>query len=178
MSLVTIVPMHLDDQHALVDRLRDRIERTFHLLTRVRAPWFDPESAFDASRGQHNANVLLRHLLSDPSEKAAKILGVTSRDLFCPALSYIFGEAQLDGRVAVVSIDRLRNEAYGLPPDDQLLSERLGKEAIHELGHTYGLLHCRDTACVMHPSTYAEQIDFKSASFCSACRRSLDAHGG
>ncbi len=175
MPFVNVVPIYLSDRLTLVDQLRDCIERTFRLTTRLRAPWFDPENAFDSSRGQYNANELLRQLLSDPFDEASKVLGVVSRDLFCPVLTYIFGEAQLDGRAAVVSIERLRNEAYGLPPDDKLLRERLEKEATHELGHTYGLLHCRNTACVMHPSIYAEQIDFKSAGFCSACRRCLDA---
>ena len=177
MPIVSIVPMYFSEREALVRPLSDCIRRTFHVTVHVRKPWFDPQFCFDASRGQYNARVLLGRLLTDPDDEQSRILGVISHDLFCPALTYVFGEAQLAGRASVVSIERLRNEAYGLPPDDQLLCERLQKEAIHELGHTYGLLHCRNTACVMHSSIYAEQIDFKSASFCSECRKSLDTHG-
>jgi archaemetzincin len=173
MSFFNIVPIYLSDRLALLSQLNDCIEQTFHVPVRVRAPWFDAETAFDASRGQYNSTVLLGQLLSDPAQDAARVLGVTSLDLFSPALTYVFGEAQLNGRAALVSIERLRTEAYGLPADEALLHERLEKEAIHELGHTYGLVHCLDAACVMHSSSYAEQIDFKSAHFCTPCRRNL-----
>jgi archaemetzincin len=59
---------------------------------------------------------------------------------------------------------------YGLPPDPGLLAARLEKEAIHEVGHTLGLVHCTDGACVMHASTYVEEIDLKDAQFCASCR--------
>ena len=129
--------------------------------------------SFDAPRRQYNSRVLLGQLLSAPGDDDSRILGVTSCDLFFPVLQYVFGEAQLGGRAALVSIERLRNEAYGLPPDDRLLGERLKKEAGDRLGHTYGLVHCPDAACVMYPSTYAEQIDFKSVRFCTGCRARL-----
>lgn len=173
MSFLSVVPIYLSGRQALVSRLGECLERTFHMAVRVRAPWFDPEVAYDASRGQYNSHLLLGQLLSDPVGDAVKNLGVTSLDLFSPALTYVFGEAQVNGRVAIVSIERLRTEAYGLPADDVLLGERLEKEAIHELGHTYGLVHCRDAECVMHTSPQAEQIDFKSPHFCTACLRTL-----
>jgi archaemetzincin len=175
MPLISIVPIYLADRPDLIRHLRECVERTFRAQVSLRTPWFDPETCFDPSRGQYNAGALLRHLLTDGHEAASRILGVISRDLFCPALAYVFGEAQLSGRAAVVSIARLRTEAYGLPRDDRILGERLRKEAIHEIGHTCGLLHCRDTSCVMHPSTYAEQIDVKSAQFCSGCLERLNA---
>ncbi|NJL28082.1 MAG: hypothetical protein HC897_09370 [Thermoanaerobaculia bacterium] len=75
----------------------------------------------------------------------------------------------MPGRAAVASIHRLHSELYGLPADPVLLGERAEKELIHELGHTYGLVHCPDPDCVMHASTYVEDIDLKTASFCSGC---------
>lgn len=101
-------------------------------------------------------------------------MGVTSVDLFVPVLTFVFGEAQLDGKAAVVSSFRLRDELYGLPKNPERLKERLTKEAIHELAHTFGLVHCREPECVMHSYTYAEEIDFKSKDFCSACSILLD----
>ena len=56
-----------------------------------------------------------------------------------------------------------------MPPNPQPLRERLEKEAVHDLGHTFGILHCRDPLCVMHSYTYAEEIDIKSKDFCKAC---------
>lgn len=173
MSSIIVVPIYLEDKQGLVTHLTSCIQRTFHVPVRIRPVWFDPQRAFDALRGQYNSNELLRQLLSDPGPQSAKIIGVISRDLFSPALTYVFGEAQLSGRAATVSIERLRTEVYGLPSNARVLQERLEKEAIHELGHTYGLVHCRDGTCVMHPSTWAEQIDLKSAHFCMRCLTAL-----
>jgi archaemetzincin len=100
---------------------------------------------------------------------------VVDEDLFIPILTYVFGEAQLNGRVAVISSHRLLNERYGLPADPGLAFDRLLKEAVHELGHVFGLLHCQDRECAMHISTYVEDIDLKSAALCTPCRRQLAA---
>ena len=72
------------------------------------------------------------------------MLGVTDRDLFIPILTYVFGEAQLGGRAAVVSTARLVEDVELFGP--QLLVERLAKEAVHEVGHAFGLLHCATRA--------------------------------
>ena len=109
-------------------------------------------------------------LLRDAPRDTARVLGVTAVDLFIPVLTFVFGEAQLEGRAAVVSTYRLDSEIYGLPADPELLFERLCKEAVHELGHTYDLMHCHESRCVMLSSTYVEEIDLKSDQFCSRCR--------
>jgi archaemetzincin len=171
---LSLVPIYLSDRPQLLAQLAAQLERTFSLAVEQRAPWFDPELAFDPSRGQYRSTVLLEQLLADPTDGPVRILGVTSVDLFIPVLTYVFGEAQLAGPAAVVSIHRLRSEVYGLPADPALLIERATKEAIHELGHTYGLLHCAEPRCVMRSSTYAEEIDLKSGELCAACRRRLD----
>ncbi|NUN68467.1 MAG: archaemetzincin family Zn-dependent metalloprotease [Bacteroidetes bacterium] len=128
-------------------------------------------AVLDDSRGQYNSTDILRSLLERPLPEQCKIVGVTSVDLFVPVLTYVFGEAQLDGTAAVVSTYRLDNVMYGLPADPVLFYERVLKETVHELGHTYGLVHCRDIDCAMHASTAVEDIDVKGASLCPACRR-------
>jgi archaemetzincin len=100
----------------------------------------------------------------------ARNLGVTACDLYVPVLTFVFGEAQLDGNCAVVSTARLADEHYGLPPNPILLRERLVKEAAHELGHTFGLRHCVDWRCVMASSHAVERLDIKSFDFCKGCR--------
>ena len=77
----------------------------------------------------------------------------------------------------VVSAHRLRQEFYGLPTDPELLHERLLKEALHELGHTYGLRHCPDYTCVMSASNGVERIDLKRAEFCPACTQLIPSDG-
>jgi archaemetzincin len=182
MSL-TIVPIYLGNQLELLDLLTERLGSVLGLRVQVRRPWFETELSYDPSRGQYSSTLLLTQLLSEPAQPGEqdaedahpetpgpdRVLGVASVDLFIPVLTYVFGEAQLGGHAAVVSIHRLRSEAYGLPPDPGVLRTRLLKEAIHELGHTFGLVHCRKSECVMHASTYVEEIDLKSADFCDRC---------
>jgi archaemetzincin len=168
-ALLYLVPLLWPAESSLLVRLRARLEQTFTCEVVARTPRFDPEASFDSSRGQYNSTGLLESLLDEPSAAGSRILGVASVDLFIPILTFVFGEAQLGGRAAVVSTYRLDNAHYGLPDNEALLLERLAKEANHELGHTHGLIHCADTTCVMHSSTYVEDIDVKSARFCSAC---------
>jgi archaemetzincin len=135
----------------------------------------DPSSAFDAYRNQYNSTVLISALQNRFTRRAGKILGVTGIDLFVPVLTFVFGEAQLDGQVAVVSSHRLEDSFYGLASDRELTEKRLLKESIHELGHAFGLVHCSDYLCVMHSSTGVDEIDVKTEHFCVSCRLQLSA---
>jgi archaemetzincin len=94
---------------------------------------------------------------------------VTDLDLFIPIFTFVFGEAQVGGGVALMSTHRLHQEFYGLPEDTRLLFARAEKEAVHELGHTYGLAHCRSFDCVMHFSNSVEQVDLRPGDFCQSC---------
>lgn len=174
MGVLHIVPIHPGTSRDLLAPLAAKLAQVFGLPTTLHLPSFDPELAFDSSRGQYNSRILLAQLLHDKPQGATRILGVTAVDLFIPVLTYVFGEAQLDGPAAVVSAYRLDSQIYGLPPNRSLLFERLSKEAIHELGHTYHLIHCRRHPCVMISSTYVEDIDQKSDRFCAVCLRNVE----
>ncbi len=128
---------------------------------------------YSADRAQYNATLILAGLLRLLPDPHAKIVGITSVDLFIPVLTFVFGQAQLDGPGALVSTHRLHSEYYGLPGDEERLEERTIKEVVHEAGHTFGLIHCHDYDCVMHASTYVEDVDLKSTRFCSSCESLL-----
>ena len=106
-----------------------------------------------------------------PSTPDARELGVTVGDLYVPLLTFVFGEAQVDGSCATVSTARLRKEFYGLPADEALLRERLLKESLHELGHTFGLRHCADWRCVMASSYGRRGSTSRSGQFGRAGRK-------
>jgi archaemetzincin len=158
----------------LVEHLAAALARTFHTPCRIRPQTLDIDFARDQGRGQHHSTAILQRLerIADPS---ARLLAVTSADLYVPVLTFVFGEAQLEGGCAIVSTARLHEEFYGLPARDDLLRERLLKEAVHEVGHTFGLRHCPDWSCVMASSHAVEVLDIKSADFCRMCRKPISA---
>jgi archaemetzincin len=134
----------------------------------------EPADAFDVERLQYSSPVFMRALAARAQETGSRLLGITERDLFIPMLTFVYGQAQLNGPVALVSTARLRQEFYGFPGDDQLFSQRLRKEVAHETGHTLGLVHCPDKSCAMSLSTSILYVDRKNPGFCESCRRVLD----
>jgi archaemetzincin len=152
-----------------LDHISHTLKRIFHLPVDVTGGNLDIDRAFDGSRRQYNSTALISHILASTRCDGKKILGLVDVDLFVPVLTFVFGEAQFTGCAAVVSSFRLGNQFYGLESDTILLRDRLEKEIVHELGHTFGLYHCKHFDCVMRSSTYVEEIDLKSVELCTAC---------
>ena len=146
-----------------------RIPKVFGIPSASIEPAVDLRGAFDNKRMQYNSTFLLGELLKVVPSEDSKLIGITDQDLFIPVLTHVFGEAQLDGQVAVASCYRLRNSFYGRPDDPDTELKRLEKEVFHELGHTFNLKHCANYSCVMHSSTFVEDIDVKNAEFCPTC---------
>lgn len=157
---------------ALLARLASELQTRLGVPCTVRSDTLDATFAVDYLRnGQCHSTAILRKLMDLPTSPSPNtvVLGVTRADLYVPILSFVFGEAQLDGGAAVISSFRLREEFYGLPSDYARLEERLLKEALHEIGHTRGLRHCDDWRCVMSSSHRVERVDLKESEFCPTC---------
>jgi archaemetzincin len=137
--------------------------------------FFDIDPYFDPSRNQYNGNQLLLRIDQKSDQSNCKTVGLFNVDLFIPILTFIFGQAYLGGKSAIASAYRLANERYGLSHDEELFRERFSKEIIHELGHSFGLIHCHNPGCVMQSSTYVEDIDQKSLHLCITCRNKINA---
>lgn len=129
-----------------------------------------PAQAFNPQRGQYRANVLLDQARRKRSEH---VLAVTSLDLYAGNLNFVFGLAELPGKAAVISFYRLHFAA-----DGERFKSRAVKEAIHELGHTFGLRHCTNPRCVMTFSNSLADTDRKATRFCIECARKLAAQTG
>lgn len=155
--------------HDLLGAVRHQAERVFRVTARAWLGHERPTDAFDARRQQHSSTRILKWLLETRPRQAAKVVGITDVDLFIPILTFVYGEAQLGGRAAVVSTARLASDD-GFRPDPGLLTSRLAKECVHELGHTFGLIHCSTPACVMARSVNLVQVDAKDPSLCHDCQ--------
>lgn len=175
MQGITILPW--DCKHLpLVERLQADLERYLNLPVTVH-PLRDPlDFAFDSRRSQYNSSRIIERVGELHPSAGGKTMALVDVDLFLPVLTYVFGEAHLNGTTGVVSCARLRNEFHGRPADPGAFYERLLKEMVHELGHTFGLRHCAVADCVMFSSHDLEDTDAKDHRFCTACRdRFLEA---
>lgn len=169
--MITVVPVG-EVKSGVLEILRQALAEAFGQRTWVGDGIKLPMEGRDQRRGQYISTVLLAELPSPPNLND-RVLGVADVDLFAPGLNFIFGEADIAGRRALISIIRLRQEFYGLPKNENLFQERTVKEAVHELGHTFGLEHCPNRACVMHFSNSLPDTDAKGWSFCPACSRKV-----
>jgi archaemetzincin len=133
----------------------------------------EPQYAYDERRFQYDALALLQAVGSMPFDQYEKVIGVLDVDLFIPILTHVFGEAEQDGRYALVSLHRLRRNSDGSNPPMPLLLERTAKVALHELGHLYSLVHCTDSKCLMHFSGGLQTLDEIPLYFCRYCSRYL-----
>ncbi|WP_423129259.1 archaemetzincin family Zn-dependent metalloprotease [Gaoshiqia sp. Z1-71] len=153
------------------------VEHEFLIPVKIKEGYLDLSEFYDPARKQYDANRLLKEIELNFASDRAKTIGIFNVDLYIPILTYIFGQAFLNGRCGIVSVYRLRNERYGMKPDEQAFTDRIRKEVIHELGHAFGLIHCIHSTCVMRSGTYVEDIDQKSWSFCPKCRNELKNSG-
>ena len=158
---------------ALLAPVRDRVAGEFACEVTLRDAAARPVGTWDPKRRQHASREVLRWLVSQLDAVDGRLMGITDVDLFMPVLTFVFGEAQLEGRAAVISSARLVE-----PADRALTTARLAREAVHELGHTFGLLHCdgadgtgrRARPCVMSRSASVRAVDAKSPHLCAQCR--------
>lgn len=149
------------------EELREALAARFHREIERGRPKEIPESGFDGSRNQYLAGAFLGELRAEAKSKDVKYLGVTEVDLFSRGLNLVFGQADVGGSAAIISLARLHPEGLdGGAGEPELRRDRVLTEAVHELGHTFGLQHCRDKYCVMHFSRALPDTDLKSADFC------------
>lgn len=161
-------------EEGLLEAIAEAVERTFDRPCRVGEGLVEPTYAYDRRRKQYRVGEILLRLRRLDAPRAYRLLGLVDGDCYTPGLNFVFGQAMAGGRDAVVALPRLRQEFYGLPEDESLFQERAIKEAVHELGHTYGLGHCPNPRCVMYFSNSLADTDIKGAAFCERCRGELD----
>lgn len=165
---ITLKPLGKVDGE-VIKKLGEKVNLVFHCPVEIKAGFSYVAYAYNLERRQYLASKLLDSLNAPPREKEEKVVGIVDVDLYAPRLNFVFGEADISSGVVIVSLCRLRQEYYGLPPDNDLFIERATKEVVHELGHTFGLGHCPNAKCIMHLSNCLADTDWKDATFCPEC---------
>ena len=158
-----------DPDPELSKQISHEVQRIFGFPTEIMPLLQDVDFALDTARNQYHSTLILEKLANRAPPNAFKILAITHVDLFIPILTHVYGEAQLGGTACIVSTFRLKE---ALPPmkAQEVFLQRLVKEAIHELGHTFNLRHCPEHACIMHYCRTERDVDQKSDDLCRYCK--------
>lgn len=157
-----------DFEAGLFESLSHKISRIFRCRIEEVSLLQNIEFAFDETRDQYHSTRILEELANRAPDSAIKVLAITDVDLFIPILTHVYGEAQLGGKACMISTYRLKDGLSPMEPQEEFLG-RVFKEAIHELGHTFNLLHCQDHTCIMHYCRSEDDVDRKSEELCRYC---------
>ena len=162
-----------DVTHDLLGPICEEIKRIYGYPTEVLSLLDDLEFAFHPNRNQYHSTPILEQLAQKAPAGAIKVLALVEVDLFIPILTHVYGEAQLGGTACIVSTVRL-NEGHSYLSMQEPFLSRIVKEAVHELGHTFQLRHCREHTCLMHYCRNESDVDRKSDQLCRYCKVLLD----
>lgn len=158
-----------------VDIVERALRAVYDLEVTVRAPEPLPSAAYYPQRARYRAEKLLAHLESVTDATTFRTLGLVSVDISTTKGKIadwgILGLATIDGRVGVLSSFRCRRRSKG----PAHVAERLGKTAVHELGHTLGLLHCPTFGCLMEDGKGSVLTTDHERDLCARCRRRLSS---
>lgn len=176
MEKIYLIPIgHIDS--TLLLQLASYLETKFPYTCVIGSRLDIPPVAFNVERSQFLASAILEEMKSHQPQDAVRILGVTDVDLYVPDLNFVFGLADVPEPAALISVCRLWQEFYGLERDEKLFRSRMKKEAIHELGHSFGLAHCQNPQCVMSFSNSLIDTDRKGEAFCDDCQKQIKIPG-
>jgi archaemetzincin len=170
---IILITLSSIDEHVLTV-LKQNLEPTFKCKVESTIKIANLNFTYNRRRNQYSSSQLLSRLRNTSKGPDDKIVGIVDVDLFSPGWEFIFGEAEINSGIATLSFFRLQPENYGLRPDLKLFELRVVKEAIHELGHLFGLGHCENPNCAMYFCTSLTDVDSKQQTFCSKCQRELN----
>jgi len=168
MQKIYVVPLDVSDSE-LIEKIIHELRKLLHIHVYSEHIKLNHHQSFSSDRNQYYSTKIISQAIPLTEAYDGKVILVTESDLFIPIFTYVFGEAQLNGKHSIVSLCRLHEEFYTGRTNDNLLFERTMKEVLHELGHNYGLYHCSNWDCVMHSSTSVEEVDIKGGFYCEKC---------
>ena len=160
------------DAH-LIGRLKSSLETTFDCSLEIRYKLNNLKYAYDRRRNQYISPGLLFRLNRIKRSSGDKILGVVNVDLYSPEYDFVYGEADVNAGVATFSTYRLISENPNNQSDDHIFEERVIREATHEVGHLFGMDHCKNSRCLMRTCTCLSEVDEAGNVFCTDCMKKL-----
>jgi len=136
-----------------------------------------PKSAYYPKRARYRAEKLLEFLKPRMPADGFRILGLTGVDISTTKGKIedwgILGLATIDGAACVLSSFRCKRRAKNA----EHARIRLGKVAVHEIGHTFGLDHCPNRGCLMEDGGGSVLTTDREYDLCTRSRKQLLDHG-
>jgi len=170
---ICIIPIGTIDNEILRYTQKE-LEDRLNVIIDIGRQLEDPAYAYHKQKKQYHSTKILKRTHKLGLTGYDRILAIADVDLYVPERTFVFGEADMKKKVAVISLTRLRQKFYDLPEDFTLFRKRIIIEAVHELGHTYGLRHCTNNKCVMFLSKILSDTDQKGAVLCSNCKTIME----
>jgi archaemetzincin len=145
---IAILPF-IGVDRALTKTIKDKLEKEFSAEIVIINTASLPDFAFYKPRQRYIADSLLVFLKAANNKKFEKIIGVTTRDIATRKGEIdnwgFLGLGSCPGEACVISAFRAGKNS--ISNNDFL--RRMTTLALYELGHTYGLEHCRVVKCLM-----------------------------
>jgi archaemetzincin len=165
-EIIKIVPI-ISPPEFILKEIQKNLQNIFSMKTEINDLIFPNDICKNYLRNQYYASKLLKLMRDLKIDDAKKIIGVINEDIYDEGYNFLFGSAELGGKYGVVSIYRLYDK------DINKFIERCVKEAVHEVGHLFGLSHCNNKNCVMNFSLSILNVDRKDKFFCKICEMKL-----
>lgn len=172
-TTIGILPMGLNEKHGyIIDEVVNSISQKAEFNVVVLNPVSMPKSAYYEPRKRYRAEKILKYLKGVKPDSVDYIVAITSEDISTAKNGKkdwgIFGLGYRPGVTSVVSLFRLGN-------NKKVLTRRVLKITKHELGHNFGLPHCKKSkTCVMSSAEGSiKTVDRVSNIFCKACQSKL-----
>jgi len=169
---IVVVPLGEVD-FMMVNKLATHIGPVFNRSVDILKGLKAPEEAYNVVRNQYYATIIMSKLERIKANHKEQILGVCEEDLYLPDENYILAHSDPVAQTAVISLNRIRQEFYGLPEDDTKIYTRLYKQSIQQIVYLNNVTGCRNPRCVHYYSTNMMDIDNKNEKLCDICKRQL-----
>lgn len=159
---IRVIPLGINGNDVLLVDVTNRIKNVFPEV-RVLAERDLPEFAYYKNRNRYRADSLIRWMES-LAAKDEVYIGITNKDISTSKGEHadwgVMGLGYCPGHACIASSCRLKNKSM------------LWKVAIHEMGHTAGLPHCKNTSCFMRDAEGGDPTA-EEKYFCNSCRAFL-----
>ena len=169
---IVIAPMGEADL-AMVNRLAGSIGGLFNRGVDILKGMRMPVEAFNETRNQYYARIILGKLERVKANNRETIIGICEEDLYIPNSHFVLSGTDTLSGTAIISLFHFRQEFYGLPEDDTKVFPRLYKEVIRRMAHLYLIAPCANPICVNYDSDDMIDIDNKNHRLCDICQQQL-----